>query len=125
MKKIAIALSPVLLVGCVNFNVASDGIARARLGETVYVDGPSVTPLRVLEDSRCPDGSECVWAGRVRMTARIALGSGDETREITMGEPIQVADGVLELVETYPAARSDRTTYPSDYRFGFTFAGGL
>ena len=125
MKKLAVALTRLLLAACVNINVRDDGIARARLGETVYVDGPSVTPIRVLEDSRCPQDTECVWAGRVRIIARIALGAGEETRELTMGEPIQVADGALELVETYPAARADRTIYPSEYRFGFTFSGGI
>src|SRR5699024_2605974 len=39
----------------------TDGIARAALGERVYVDGPRVTPLQVLEDSRCPMNARCVW----------------------------------------------------------------
>ena len=34
----------------------SDGIARAGLNQRVYVDGPYVTPLAVVEDSRCPVG---------------------------------------------------------------------
>lgn len=125
MKKLAAAIAPLLLAACVNFNVEDDGIARARLSETVYVDGPSVTPIRVLEDSRCPRDTECVWAGQARIAARIALGNGEDTREMTMGEPIRIANGALELVETYPEARADRTIHPSEYRFGFTFAGGI
>lgn len=38
-----------------------------RLGQTADVCGPRVTPLRVVEDSRCPMNSRCVWAGRVAL----------------------------------------------------------
>src|SRR5690606_19131499 len=79
--------------------IEADGIARAELGERVYVDGPYVTPLAVLEDSRCPMNARCVWAGRVRLSIRVDLGSRSETREIASDKPIQVADGALSLVE--------------------------
>jgi hypothetical protein len=41
--------------------------ANARIGEAVYVDGPIIKPVAVIEDSRCPKGVDCVWAGRVRI----------------------------------------------------------
>jgi hypothetical protein len=114
-----------LLTACVNYKVRHDGTARASLGETVYVDGPRVTPLKILEDSRCPAAVKCIWAGRVRIEARIDLGSRSETRELTLAEPVTVADGSLELVEVYPEAKADRSIFPEDYRFGFHFAGGI
>lgn len=103
-----------------------DGIARAALGERVYVDGPQVTPLQVLEDSRCPMNVRCVWAGRVRLSVRIDLGSGSEMREIANDRPIQVADGQLALVEVRPdRVAGEGAPEPQPYRFGFTFAGGI
>ena len=99
-----------------------DGLAWARFGETVYVDGPKVTPLTLVEDSRCPPWVECVWAGSVRITARIDLGARHEMRELSTGKPIPVADGTLELVDVTPP-KSDKTAAP--YRFGFRFMGGL
>ena len=102
-----------------------DGVARAGLGQTVYVDGPSVTPIKVIEDSRCPHGVKCIWAGELRIRIRIALGSGDSTREVTLGKPERVADGTLELVEAKPYPTRDRTIETADYRFGFRFMGGL
>jgi hypothetical protein len=100
---------------------------RARLGETARVDGPKVTPLAVLEDSRCPMNARCVWAGRVRIRARIDLGSGSQFREMTQGEPIQVADGSLELVEIQPdkPMAGQAGLEDPDYNFGFRFMGGL
>ena len=104
---------------------SSDGIARAKLGQRVYVDGPYVTPLAVLEDSRCPMNARCVWAGRTRLTVKIDLGSRSETREIASDKPIQVADGTLALVEVQPDKVAGKEMQRRKYRFGFTFHGGL
>jgi hypothetical protein len=57
---------------------------------------------------------------------RIDLGSRSETREIASDAPIQVADGQLALVEVQPDRMAgDQPGTPKQYRFGFTFAGGL
>jgi hypothetical protein len=125
MKIITALLACGLLTGCVTYNVKDDGIARVAINETAYVDGTKITPLVILEDSRCPAGVQCVWAGQVRITARIELGTVTETRELTLGAPVTVADGAVELVEVWPEAKADRTHYPEDYRFGFTFKGGI
>lgn len=135
-----------LLVGCVNtppnsptapvgpspghltpLPESQDGIARARLGERVYVDGPYVTPLAVLEDSRCPSdpGVRCVWAGQVRLSIRVELGSGPRDHEITTREHIHIADGNLQLVEVTPPRTQNGPNTPQDYVFGFRFMGGL
>ena len=102
-------------------------LGRAGIGETVFVDGPRVTPLAVLEDSRCPMNARCVWAGRVRIRLRIELGSRSEVRELTLGEPVQVADGSLELFDVQPDPPLAGGTGPEteDYRFGFRFMGGI
>lgn len=104
---------------------ATDGIARAAIGQRVYVDGPAVTPLEVLEDSRCPKGVMCVWAGQVRLKVQVHLGSRDEIHELTLGKPVHVADGNIELVEVTPDRIGKAVTTPQPYRFGFRFMGGL
>jgi hypothetical protein len=103
--------------------MSSDGIARAGLNQRVYVDGPYVTPIAVVEDSRCPLGVQCVSAGRTRVMVRIDLGSRSEYRELCSDIPLQVADGTLALVEVTPGAAVG--TRPGAYRFGMRFAGGL
>ena len=129
MKNILLVLAPLALAGCATLPddapASTDGIARAGLDQRVYVDGPYVTPLAVLEDSRCPMNARCVWAGRTRLTVKIDLGSRSETREISSDAPIQVADGTLSLVEVQPDLMAGAQTEPKAYRFGFTFAGGI
>ena len=130
MKHASLLLASIALVGCVTVYPPDEpsgesALVYARLGQTVTVDGPRVTPLAVIEDSRCPAGVQCVWAGRVRLSVRIATGAGTTTREMTSGMPLAVADGALTLVEVSPARRPDSAPTPGDYRFGFRFDGGL
>ena len=121
-----IALAALFLAGCATIQPDSDGIARAGIGQTAYVGGPKVTPLMVLEDSRCPMNARCVWAGQVRLTVRIETGQGYQTREIITDKPIPVADGTLELVEVAPSRIAGGDPIRRrDYSFGFRFSGGL
>lgn len=100
-------------------------LAHARFGQTVYADGPRVTPLRLIEDSRCPKLALCVWAGQVRIAARIRTGRGAVIRELTSNKPIPVADGTIELVEVTPERPQQGGIARRAYRFGFRFSGGL
>ncbi len=125
MKPFCALAAQLALAACAT-TPPQDGIARAGLNDRIYVGGPYVTPLAVLEDSRCPMNARCVWAGRVRLSVRVDLGSGSETHEIASDAPIEVADGQLALVEIQPdRVAGDRPGTPAPYRFGFTFAGGL
>lgn len=115
MKRLALLVVPALavaLAGCVTIRTVDDGIARARIGETVVREGVRIMPLAVLEDSRCPQGVACIRAGTVRIAAEV---DGQRT-ELALD---RAAAGRVSLVEVYPARRKDTTYYPDEYRFGF------
>lgn len=120
--KIAALLAP-LALGAASLAGAAPPPDRAvaRLGETVRVHGMRVTPLRVLEDSRCPQNARCVWAGRVRLLTRI----DGATRELTLGQPVPVRGGKLQLGAVVPERTTrEGTIPPRAYRFGFEFQRG-
>ncbi len=119
MRKAAVLFLLPALAGCISFHTVNDGIARARIGETVAVGAASVTPVRVIEDSRCPTGAQCAWAGQVRISVTLADGSA---AELTEGAPAAVSGGTVTLVEVYPERRKDWAIYPDEYRFGFRWA---
>lgn len=120
------ALASIALAGCAATAAAPQPPpGPARLGQTVYVDGPRVTPVKVIEDSRCPMNARCVWAGHVVLRVKVTGGAWQRTIDLTMGEPVQVADGGLTLVSVTPDKRTDTAIKPRDYRFGFTFQGGF
>lgn len=96
------------------------------LGEQAYVDGPIIQPVEVLEDSRCPKDTFCIWPGRVRVKMLWIRGSGEKHPfEIILGESTQIADGNIRLESVQPARLSNVEPNPADYRFSFRFAGGL
>lgn len=96
------------------------------LGQRAMVDGPVVQPVKVLEDSRCPMNARCIWAGRVRLQMVWHRGNGEKQPfEVTLGEPVQLADGQFTLESVRPEKMTNVTLKPEDYRFSFRFAGGL
>ena len=121
----SLALTAVLLAGCVTTRTNDDGSVNARLGQTVNAGGLKVTPLQVLEDSRCPIEAKCIWAGRVRLSVRVASGAGSSIQELSTDKPLQVAVGHLVLQGVMPPRSTQRTLALSDYRFTFKFSRGI
>jgi hypothetical protein len=90
----------------------------APLNEVATLDGLTVRPVAILEDSRCPASVQCVWAGRVQISAEV---SGAGTRELTLGEGLTVSGGTLTLVDVRPSKRTPEAIPTRDYQFTFTF----
>ncbi|HEU5285873.1 MAG TPA: hypothetical protein VFU20_05100 [Sphingomicrobium sp.] len=90
----------------------------APLNEVANLDGITVRPLAVMEDSRCPASVQCVWAGRVRIRAEV---SGEGIRELTLGEAVAVSGGTLTLVDVRPGKRTPETIALRAYQFTFRF----
>ena len=132
MKRAFFLAAVCLLAGCATASPQplpaqtpqEPALTYAAIGQEVNVGGPRVMPLAVVEDSRCPPDVRCVWAGRLRLSIRVTTGPGAETREITLGKPIPVADGTLLLADAPRAGKAKAAIPPGDYRFGFRFDGG-
>lgn len=90
------------------------------LGQPVAVANDyTVTALKVVEDSRCPTGVQCVWAGRVVVTVRIDGPGWTETTNIVSGERTISHGHDFLLIEVRPAQRPQSGVPASDYRFDF------
>jgi len=128
MRLGVLAISPsLLLAACATTAGAPlpDG-RHVALGQRAFVDGPIVEPVAVIEDSRCPLNARCIWAGRVRVKMLWHRGNGEKQAfEAVLGKPVQLADGQFALTSVRPEKRSDAAIRSEDYRFAFTFAGGL
>jgi len=42
------------------------------LGETITLENHSIKFVEVLEDSRCPENTTCIWAGRARVLVEVS-----------------------------------------------------
>jgi hypothetical protein len=81
-----------------------------------------VRPDRVVEDSRCPAGVQCIQAGRLIVRATVLGGGWSKQVDLTLGVPIMVADGMLTLIEATSRQQNGKAR---PYRFTFNFQGGL
>ena len=99
--------------------------ATPGLGQVGRVDGLSVRPIAIVEDSRCPINAICVWAGRLVVRAEISGGDWRQTRDIELRKPQPIANGQLTLIEASPSKMADQPIAPGDYRFTFAFEGDL
>lgn len=126
MRILLLLVTLPFLAGCVTLPGAqSKDPANARIGESVYVDGPIVKPLEVIEDSRCPKDVACVWAGRVRVKMLWMRADGPRTFILSTEGPTPIADGTMTLSNVRPERRKNGKVDSDDYRFSLSFAGGL
>lgn len=66
MKKILLVLIVVAFVGCKTVKENSNEIAITSKKEVVK-DEYAIVINKVISDSRCPEGTNCVWAGELIM----------------------------------------------------------
>ncbi|MHA6317260.1 hypothetical protein ACXYN8_06330 [Altererythrobacter sp. CAU 1778] len=120
-----IALAPVLaLAACVVVpeapNVAGTPWPEntpVPLRQPVQLGELAVTPVKVVEDSRCPYNARCVWAGRLIVETRIDGAGWRDTANITLGESYGTHGRVIALVSGTPEKRTDAETQATEYRF--------
>lgn len=97
------------------------GTPSAALGQTAQVGSMQVTPIAIVEDSRCPINARCIWAGRLTVRVRVSYSGGREelVGPITLGEPMNIGREQLALESASPDKIAGQPHRPSDYRFTF------
>lgn len=111
---------PAEIPGCRTMDCAALGEPQ----EAGRYEGDLVmTPLEVIEDSRCPIEAECVWEGRVLLKSELRMGHEIITVELTTEEALRINGGMLSIAEVAPEQSVEWSPIPSEnYRFGFRFA---
>lgn len=89
------------------------------LSQPVKVADVVVTPIRVVEDSRCPINARCVWAGRLIVETRIDGAGWRDTADITLGEDYGTHDRVIRLIAGEPNRTTQDEIKPNQYRFTY------
>ena len=124
MKAAIFAAVAVTLASCATVPPANAG-PTAGFGETAYSNGLRVRPIAIVEDSRCPINTLCVWAGRLVVRSEVRGGSWKKTLNLELGKPQPVADGALTLTAAAPSKQAGVEINPLEYRFTCDFPGGL
>lgn len=87
-----------------------------KLHQKISIEGIIVTPLEVIEDSRCPPGAQCIQAGTVKVSVMLESGDSQEKVILTLHDNVQFMNKNVELVGVSPAVAS---TLQGMYSFTF------
>ncbi|MHA7131475.1 hypothetical protein [Algoriphagus namhaensis] len=80
---------------------------------TSLCDEPvSITFLEVINDSRCPQGVDCIWAGFVQVKLELDLNGQIYPVELSSDEPYSGIPSVVAL-QGYSVRLVDLTPYPA------------
>lgn len=111
-------LAALPLAGCATvFGHGASSVQALALGQTGDFGPVNLTPISVDEDSRCPSGVQCIWAGTVRAKVLVEPAGADHAVFATLGQPLGVDGGTLLLEQVSPSRTSTAQIPPSHYSF--------
>lgn len=62
-------------------------VVKVPLGESITLEGHTVKFIKVLEDSRCPKNTNCIWEGRAKILVEISSDEMDAIqKELIFGK---------------------------------------
>jgi hypothetical protein len=117
-----IAVAALLIGGSLGVMAQSQGELVIKIGTPETLKGPDITArfLEVVEDSRCPKGVDCVWAGRAVIKVELAK-PGNESREFVLeagneGSIATFAGYTVRLLSLSPYPEAEQQIAPENYR---------
>ncbi|MES1263172.1 MAG: hypothetical protein ABUL69_02370 [Peristeroidobacter soli] len=122
MNPLAVALTSLALAACAAApppdlkKVGPDGEVTLAMGERVLLDKNTVVKLvNVVEDSRCPVDTTCIWAGEVKILLEGSMKDRKPTY-LREGGSTLVDNYQVTLVRVEPQPVSTAKIAPKDYR---------
>ncbi|MBO9518946.1 MAG: hypothetical protein J7493_12840 [Porphyrobacter sp.] len=112
---------PLFLGACVGAMAPSSNVARVGIGQSAALGTIRLVPLQLIEDSRCPVGTQCASPGQLRVRVTVQPPQGPHQRTLTLGQPELISGGTLLLEEARPHPVAGERPVGSDYRFTFRF----
>ena len=93
---------------------------RVGVGQTKSINGLKIKFNRVVEDSRCPVGTECIWAGNARISITVAA-RRQKPRTVELNtnagdKSVTIGRRVIELVSVSPERRAGATVPSRSYQ---------
>jgi hypothetical protein len=104
---------------------AGPGEFTIALGETARAGAVRVTPVAIVEESRCPAEVQCIQAGTVRVELRGSVRGRASQGIAKLGEPLELGGGAwTELVRVCPYPAAPGPIPARAYRFTFLLGEG-
>lgn len=90
------------------------------IGEKVVFKDITITPVKVVDDSRCPMNAKCIWAGTTHVLLRITSRQGTSEQTIELGKSITTEAETISFDAVSPGRMAGEELSPSAYRLTFT-----
>lgn len=97
--------------------VLSYGSVNLGINEVAVFEKITIKPLAILEDSRCPVGVNCIWAGRIRLQIEIIKNEETTLENLELNSSAVTAHELITLIAVAPTAKEGQKINPEDYRF--------
>lgn len=97
------------------FSITQD----TQLNKTISAFDFLVTPISVVQDSRCPTDVQCIQAGTVVVKAKLAGGLGEYTANLELNVPLINEEVSITLINVSPEPLSTHTIGSTEYVFSF------
>ena len=108
------------LAGCATtFSSQIRNDRLALLGQPTRVGPLIVTPIKVVEDSRCPMNARCIWAGRAIVNTRVDGSGWRETTNLELGKTHYTHGMSIRLSSVQPEEMAGQQGPSQPYLFGF------
>ncbi len=102
----------------------ANGYVTAKIGDTIEVKDMLVHVDRLVSDSRCPSGVQCIWAGEVKIGLTVeylgATKKSTQYLELSTLSPLSFGDYDVHLDNVRPE-KTGTLTSDADYRFTIGF----
>ncbi len=98
---------------------ATSSIITTYLGGTATGLSVSVNPRKLVSDSRCAEGVQCIWAGTVEVRTAISTTVAHGEHVLKLGEPQVFGDFTVTLISVTPGPKAGEEIPESSYRFTF------
>ena len=129
MKTLFLTLILTLVFGSVvTANAQKDSTMKVKVGKQKKFSGSKIKVkfMSLVEDSRCPEGTNCVWAGNAKIKVMISQGDGaGETFEINtnLGARGATFGGyAINLTDLTPTPKANVRLNANAYTATFTIA---
>lgn len=115
----------VLFISAVSGQSGQEISVKVGETKTASKSGFKANFISVLEDSRCPEGANCIWAGqaRIKVTIETKDGQSMNVELSTNGEnqSVQVATYLIHLVKLTPQPSAQKAPEEKEYSAWFRF----
>ncbi len=98
---------------------ATTTIITTTIGQVATGLHVSITPNKIVSDSRCPQSVQCIWAGTVEVKAVVATKDSNDESIFKLGEATNDGAYTITLTEVTPYPLESGVVPDSSYRFTF------